>query len=104
MEKQLEEARNAQFMREGEIATLRRTMEKVSPCLLVCFSAELALFQQSIGHSETLNKLRAEKLDAEQRKAAIEVEMAAEIDRLKTRFSFKVRGLRYSRDADSPLT
>lgn len=28
-EKALQEARNAQLMREGEIATLRRTMEKV---------------------------------------------------------------------------
>ena len=46
--------------------------------------------QQATSHSETLSKLRTEKLDAEQRRAAIEVEMTAEIDRLKTRFSFKV--------------
>jgi hypothetical protein len=33
IEKQLEEARNFQFMREGEITTLRRAMEKVSTVL-----------------------------------------------------------------------
>jgi hypothetical protein len=107
MEKQLEEARNAQFMREGEIATLRRTMEKVSPgpfFLDAFLCAESSLFQQSVGQSETLNKLRAEKLDAEQRRAAVEVEMAAEIDRLKTRFSFKVLVLRCPSNADKWLS
>ncbi|KAF8313108.1 hypothetical protein DL93DRAFT_2168045 [Clavulina sp. PMI_390] len=71
-EKEVQAARDLQLIREGEISTLRRNMEK-----------------QAAAHADTLAKLRMEKLDVEKKRAALEMEMKAEMDRLKTKFSFK---------------
>ncbi|KAF8326559.1 uncharacterized protein EI90DRAFT_3069670 [Cantharellus anzutake] len=72
MEKSLKDAKNATLVRDGEIATLRRTMEK-----------------QTAVHTETLDKIRAEKSSIENKKAVMEAELNAEMERLKSKLIFK---------------
>ena len=101
-QQELETARSAQYAKAGEISTLRRTMEKVGLLSSDLLNRSLTvvaympfMIKQAATHAEMMGKLRSEKVDSETRRAKLELDMTAEIDRLKTRMVFKVRSWRH---------
>ncbi|KAJ7287429.1 hypothetical protein C8J57DRAFT_1460761 [Mycena rebaudengoi] len=75
----LKEANDAKFLKQGEVANLRRNIEKAAQ-----------------DHAAQIEKLKLAKEEADAKQAAMQKEMKAEMERLKTQYIFKQHELESS--------
>ncbi|KZT41435.1 hypothetical protein SISSUDRAFT_279346 [Sistotremastrum suecicum HHB10207 ss-3] len=74
--KALKEAEEARFVKDGEVSNLRRLMD-----------------QRAAEHTAEVQKLKDQKIAAEHAREQMQQELAAEMDRMKTRLAFKQHDL-----------
>ncbi|KAG8762578.1 hypothetical protein FRC11_008700, partial [Ceratobasidium sp. 423] len=86
----LQQNKEATFAKAGEAENLRRTMSKVRtiPKPKVFTSANKCI-QQTEQHAEEVARLRQEMAEMEKAKAALEVRMKQDMDRLRTEMTFQ---------------
>ena len=86
----LQNALDAKFAKEGEVTILRKGIEKVNNTKYLSMSTKRPMHQTSQEHAAHIEKLKAAKEEGDTKQQVLKKQFKAEIEHLKTEFTFKV--------------